>query len=221
MLLDTLSEQMKLEGDLPDLPTTEVLIAQYKEQSCEFADFIKQYTDNIEHIALSVPVKVPFNGASITVTLQANIMLAEQRVYHFRTSSPKGKDKFLLLMALLCVKAAQQNPQQTEGVSSTIKDVTSAIGHYFNSQNKKIDTLTISDEITDAIAMLQHFVALYLAGLTRLQMTSLPLVDDYFTRRTRDAENLSKFWHKDAIGSPEHDPYWQYFLKGRISIGKH
>jgi len=111
----------QLSGKFPDLPTTNDLFDDYQQDVQQFSEEInKRGCENPELIDCNLVLTVD----QISVSLTTQLAVKNNVLVHYRSSSAKAKDKFIMYLQQLVVQVWQQQTiaNETTMANSTKSD---------------------------------------------------------------------------------------------------
>ena len=226
----------KLAGYLPDLPSTDDLIAGWQKDSENFSQFI--ITELTQNNALTIePIDCHITldlGAVLTqqnmlddglfsndewailkavlpkrLTLSSKLTLVDNKAVFYRSSSAKAKDLFTLYLHQLIIQIAQTDEAQEN--ADTLSQICATHGYYFDTKSQKPSQFYFSD-IEDAKGQLLRLVTSFYLGQHQALLLNGDLAEKIRKSKVFDQTQFEQFWSDSnsfqALGD---DPYVQYF----------
>jgi exodeoxyribonuclease V gamma subunit len=215
-------QRAQLTGQFPDLPTTEDILHDYQKDSVTFStEITKQGVDNPTPVDCQVVLTVelahttkPFN-----IELNAQLMVKDNKLVHYRCSSAKAKDLFTLYLQQLVLQVWQEQNQATASLSEDKKSLLTVddnIGIYFNTKSQKVEQYRVT-RVVEPLAQLTTLLELYIMGQQQPLLINGDLAAAVFTKKRGQVEpfgqmQFSHFWQGDLnVQGFGDDPYIKYF----------
>ncbi len=199
-----------LSGKFPDLPTTASLFNDYQEDIQQFSDeIIKRNCENPDVLECLVKLTVEdLNGDKINVSLSTQLAVKNNLLVHYRSSSAKAKDKFIMYLQQLVVQVWQQQAltkktktcaaRGGDNESQKLAQITETIGLYFNTKTQKVEQFTVTT-IPEAQTKLINLIKVFFKGQQQALLLNGDLAEKVFTKsRGQDIEmsqaRFEGFW---------------------------
>ncbi len=214
----------QLSGKFPDLPTTNDLFDDYQQDVQQFSEEIhKRGCENPELIDCNLVLTVD----QISVSLTTQLAVKNNVLVHYRSSSAKAKDKFIMYLQQLVVQVWQQQTiaNETTMANSTKSDdvnalklqqVTESIGLYFNTKAQKVEEFSVAN-IEDAKSKLINLVKMFFKGQQQVLLLNGELAEQVFTKKRGQLVEMTQarfegLWLGDmSTRGLSDDDYLSYF----------
>jgi len=208
----------QLSGKFPDLPTTSNLFNDYQQDVQQFSDEINKLDcDNPEPIDCNLVLKVE----GVSISLNTKIAIRNNMLVHYRSSSAKAKDKFVMYFQQLVVQVCQQqaianNTENKDEHAFKLQQVTETIGLYFNTKAQKVEQFTVSN-IADAQSKLIKLIKMFFKGQQQVLLLNGELAEQVFTKKRGQLVEMTQarfegLWLGDmSTRGLSEDEYLNYF----------
>jgi len=208
----------QLSGKFPDLPTTSNLFNDYQQDVQQFSDEINKLDcDNPEPIDCNLVLKVE----GVSISLNTKIAIRNNMLVHYRSSSAKAKDKFVMYFQQLVVQVWQQqaianNTENKDEHAFKLQQVTETIGLYFNTKAQKVEQFTVSN-IADAQSKLIKLIKMFFKGQQQVLLLNGELAEQVFTKKRGQLVEMTQarlegLWLGDmSTRGLSDDEYLNYF----------
>ena len=226
----------QLSGKFPDLPTMSNLFSDYQQDVVQFSEEINKLgCENPEIIDCKLTLELNLsdigctapNGAKqMKVILSSQVAVKNSQLVHYRSSSAKAKDKFMMYLHQLVVQV-WQDQAITHNLSSVassneknqrlkLAQVTDSIGLYFNTKAQKVEQFSVAT-ISNAKAKLMNLITLFIKGQQQVLLLNGELAEQVFTPKRGKLVDMTQarfeaLWFGDmstrGLGD---DDYLQYF----------
>jgi len=208
----------QLSGKFPDLPTTSNLFNDYQQDVQQFSDEINKLDcDNPEPIDCNLVLKVE----GVSISLNTKIAIRNNMLVHYRSSSAKAKDKFVMYFQQLVVQVWQQqaianNTENKDEHAFKLQQVTETIGLYFNTKAQKVEQFTVSN-IADAQSKLIKLIKMFFKGQQQVLLLNGELAEQVFTKKRGQLVEMTQarfegLWLGDmSTRGLSEDEYLNYF----------
>jgi len=179
----------QLSGKFPDLPTTTTLFTDYQQDVEQFSEEISKLScENPELIDCNILLDID----GVHVSLNSKVAVKNNLLVHYRSSSAKAKDKFVMYFYQLVVQVWQDqaiaNEVSTSNTISTdeyalkLQQVTETIGLYFNTKAQKVEQFTVLN-IPDAKSKLMNIIKLFAKGQQEVLLLNGELAEQVFVKK--------------------------------------
>ena len=201
---DDVLRRAKLTGNFPDLPTTPDLLEDYQQDSAIFSDeIISLGVDNPSLIDCQVELTIAShddvankeivertkskeNKDSITIVLNAQLPIKNDKLVHYRSSTAKAKDLFTLYLHQLIADVAQL--QQSAALA---RDEYQSIGVYFNTKTQSVDQYQVTS-IDEPLEKLVNLVQFFIKGQLQPLLLNGDLAEQVFVKKRGKVEEFSQ-----------------------------
>ncbi len=188
---ETLLQQARLSGQLPDTPVMAQELQAWAEQAAQFTDHLQaQGVDQLEHKNLEFAL----NG----ITLTSRQPWLEEGLIYWRLASPKGKDDVRLWLNHLLAHCVTGQPINTRGIYRDVKKDKVREVHF--------------EPVADAPAQLSQLLDLWQKGMQQPLLLNATLGQRYGLSENFDETQLYKAWAGDMMNPGLVDnPYVAWF----------
>ncbi|PKG84662.1 exodeoxyribonuclease V subunit gamma [Colwellia sp. 75C3] len=228
----------QLSGKFPDLPTTSTLFTDYQHDVQLFSEEINKLScENPELIDCNIVLAIDGNSIDdanigglsakkIKVLLNTKVAVKNNLLVHYRSSSAKAKDKFVMYFQQLVLQVWQgqviANEVKTSNTISTdehahkLQQVTETIGLYFNTKAQKVEQFTVAN-IPDAKSKLINLIKLFFKGQQQVLLLNGELAEQVFTKKRGQLVEMTQarfegLWLGDmSTRGLSDDDYLSYF----------
>ncbi len=217
-----------LSGKFPDLPTTTNLFNDYQQDVKQFSEEISKLScENPEFIDCNVVLDIDgteVGGPSakkIKVSLNTKLAVKNNLLVHYRSSSAKAKDKFVMYFQQLVVQVWQDqsianDTHITDENHQKLQQVTETIGLYFNTKAQKVEQFNVAN-IVDAKSKLINLVKMFFKGQQQVLLLNGELAEQVFTKKRGQLVEMTQarfegLWLGDmSMRGLSDDDYLSYF----------
>ncbi|AAZ25469.1 exodeoxyribonuclease V subunit gamma [Colwellia psychrerythraea] len=216
-----------LSGKFPDLPTTTNLFKDYQLDVQQFSEEISKVNcENPELIDCNLVLDIDgteVDGPSaqkIRVSLNTKLAVKNNLLVHYRSSSAKAKDKFVMYFQQLVVQVWQDqaiaNETNITDDNQRLQQVTETIGLYFNTKAQKVEQFNVAN-IADAKSKLINLVKMFFKGQQQVLLLNGELADQVFTKKRGQLVEMTQarfegLWIGDmSTRGLSDDDYLSYF----------
>jgi exodeoxyribonuclease V gamma subunit len=213
----------QLSGKFPDLPTTTNLFNDYQQDVEQFSEEISKLScENPELIDCNILLNID----GVHVSLNSKVAVKNNLLVHYRSSSAKAKDKFVMYFHQLVVQVWQDqaiaNEVNTLSTASKddcalkLKQVTETIGLYFNTKAQKVEQFTVAN-IADAKSKLINLVNMFFKGQQQVLLLNGELAEQVFVKKRGQLVEMTQarfagLWLGDmSTRGLSDDDYLSYF----------
>ncbi len=209
----------QLSGKFPDLPTTNTLFNDYQHDVAQFSDEISKLDcDNPEPIDCNLVLKVE----GVNISLSTKLAVKNNVLVHYRSSSAKAKDKFVMYFHQLVIQVWQQQAIANNSTESKdehalkLQQVTETIGLYFNTKAQKVEQFAVSN-IADAQSKLIKLIKMFFKGQQQVLLLNGELAEQVFTKKRGQLVEMTQarfegLWLGDmSTRGLSDDEYLNYF----------
>jgi exodeoxyribonuclease V gamma subunit len=215
----------QLSGKFPDLPTTTTLFNDYQQDVQQFSDEISKLDcDNPEPVDCHIVLDINLDKHShkkVRVSLNTKLAIKNNLLVHYRSSSAKAKDKFVMYFQQLVVQVWQQkaianNTENDDEHSLKLVQVTETIGLYFNTKAQKVEQFTVAN-IPDAQSKLIKLIKMFFKGQQQVLLLNGELAEQVFTKKRGQVVEMTQarfegLWLGDmSTRGLSDDEYLNYF----------
>lgn len=199
-------EEAELSGRFPDSPLTAQEFEKWQIDSELLASAIRvEVNDEVELISVVLPLEV--SGQKIN--LSAQLPISAQQCVCYRSSSAKAKDLMILYLYRLFCVVFQDQQELTN--TSPVNQVKQSTGWYFDTKNQQVIKKSFTD-VVDALAQLNHFLAVFLQGQQQALLLNSSIGERYFNTRNFEQNEFEKLWQDpNSFKTLGDDPYMQFF----------
>jgi len=208
----------QLSGKFPDLPTTATLFNDYQHDVLQFSDEISKLDcENPDAVDCNLVLKVE----GVNILLNTKLAIKNNLLVHYRSSSAKAKDKFVMYFQQLVVQAWQQqtianNSESNDEHALKLQQVTETIGLYFNTKAQKVEQFTVTN-IADAQSKLIKLIKMFFKGQQQVLLLNGELAEQVFTKKRGQLVEMTQarfegLWLGDmSTRGLSDDEYLNYF----------
>jgi len=218
----------QLSGKFPDLPTTTTLFNDYQRDVLQFSDEISKLDcDNPEPIDCNLVLEIDVTDIAkpsikkIRVSLNTKLAIKNNLLVHYRSSSAKAKDKFVMYFQQLVVQVWQQqaianNTESKDKDALKLQQVTETIGLYFNTKAQKVEQFAVTN-IADAQSKLIKLIKMFFKGQQQVLLLNGELAEQVFTKKRGQLVEMTQarfegLWLGDmSTRGLSDDEYLNYF----------
>ncbi|ARD45510.1 exodeoxyribonuclease V subunit gamma [Colwellia sp. PAMC 21821] len=226
----------KLSGNLPDLPSTDELIAGWQKDSEDFSQFI--ITELAQNDALTIdPIdcSITLDLANILtsqsvvaddlysndelrilkailpkrLTLSCKLTIVDNKSVFYRGSSAKAKDLFTLYLHQLIIQIAQADEAQEN--ADLFANISATHGYYFDTKSQKPSQFYFS-ELDDAKGQLLRLIATFYLGQHQPLLLNGDIAEKIRKSKVFEQTQFEQFWSdSNSFQAFGDDAYVQYF----------